>query len=92
MKTYTYTIFDSNPHTSGGTAWPHQQGVRLTAHSGRDARAWLVRRLAYECAALHTSDGYTVGQVIYTLLWDEDGVLVGNPPTYTLTAEDLGLT
>ena len=94
MKTYiyTYTLSDSNPHTSGTTAWPHQNEVPLPAASDEAARQLVKNRLVYECAALWPDDGYVVGQIIYTLIWNEDGVVVGNSPTYTLTAEDLGLT
>jgi hypothetical protein len=90
MKTYTYTIFDSNPHTSGGTAWPHQSGVNLQAASDEDARQLVKNRLVCECAALWVGDGYEVDQLIYTLIWNDDGVVIGNPPTYTLTAKNLG--
>ena len=92
MKTYTYAIFDSNPHTSGAAAWPHQNGATLLAASDEAARQLVKSCLVYACAVgLCPDDGYRVDQIIYTLIWNEDGVSVGNPPTYTLTAKDLGL-
>jgi hypothetical protein len=92
MKTYTYNIFDSNPHTSGAAARPHPTDAVLLASSDAHVRQLVKSRLMHACAALWPDDGYSVDQVIYTLIWNEDGVVVGNSPTYTLTAEDLGLT
>ena len=91
MSTYTYTVFDANPHTSSGTAWPHAQELSVEAATDADARKLVLSSLTRMCSTLGLEDGYVPGQRIYTLVWNQDGVLIGNPPTYTLHEHDLGL-
>lgn len=90
MGTYTYTIFDANPHTSGGTAWPSHTDIEIEAESDEDALEEVRDALSVESSRLSVSDGYDVGQRLYALLWDSEGILVGEP-TYDLTEEDLGV-
>lgn len=91
MADYTYTIFDANPNTSSGTAWPTHQDLDIEAESDEEALAAVRDVMSTEAAALNTEDGYQVGQLLYAIVWDENTVIVGEP-TYELTAGDLGVT
>lgn len=89
MSKFTYTVFDSNPNTSSGTAWPTHDGIELEADSDDEAVSDVRDVMSIEAAGLCASDGYDVGQCLYALVWSDDGTIVGQP-TYALTAEDLG--
>lgn len=83
MASYTYTIFDANPQSSSGTAWPSHQDVEI------DEAVEAVREvMETEASGLSPDDGYDIGQRLYAIVWDSDEVIVGGP-TYVLTAEDL---
>jgi hypothetical protein len=86
---YSYTIFDANPNSSSGTAWPSHEDIAIEAESDAEALDSVREVMSTESAGLHASDGYDVGQRLYALVWDADSVLVGEP-TYDLTADDLG--
>jgi hypothetical protein len=90
MSTYTYTIYDSDPHTSGGTAWPSHEDIEIEAASDEEAINAVRDVMSVEAAGLNQADGYEVGQTLYALVWDPYAALVGEP-TYELTAEDLGV-
>lgn len=87
---YTFTIFDSNPNSSSGTAWDTHTDVELEAASDEAAVAEVRETMGIEAAGLSPSDGYEVGQRLYAIVWDEEGTIVGQP-TYELTHEDLGV-
>lgn len=87
---FTYTIFDASPHVSSGTAWDTHTEESIEADSIEDAIQEVGDVLEIEAAGLSTADGYEAGQRLYALVWDEDGVIVGEP-TYALTEEDLGV-
>jgi hypothetical protein len=86
-KTYTYTIFDSNPHSSSGAAWPSHEYIEIEAESDAEALDAVRDVMRVEAAGLDASD-YDVRQRLYARVWDSR--IVGEP-TYQLTAEDLGL-
>jgi hypothetical protein len=90
VSIYTYTIFDANPNTSSGTAWPSHEDIEIEAESDAEALGAVRDVMSTEAAGLNASDGYDVGQRLYALVWDADTVIVGEP-TYELTAEDLGV-
>lgn len=90
MASYLYTIFDANPNTSSGTAWPTHEDVELEADSDEEAIEEVRDVMSTEAAGLSTSDGYEVGDLLHAIVWDEDGTIIGTP-TYELTAEDLGV-
>lgn len=90
-QAYTYTIFDSNPHTSSGTAWPTHQDIKLEADSDEEAVKAVRNEMSLESQNLNPDDGYDVGQQIYAIVWDRNHVIVGEP-TYKLCAEDLGVS
>lgn len=91
-NTYTYTIFDSDPNSSSGTAWPEHEDIELEAESD-EAAVEAVREIMQSAAVeLCPSDGYEVGQKLYAIVWsgDKHQAIVGHA-TYSLTAVDLGI-
>lgn len=88
MSKYTYTIYDANPHTSSGTAWPTHQEVEIEAESDEDVLSEVEEIMETEAAGLSSADGYDVGQHLYALVWDSADIIVGQL-TYALTTEDL---
>lgn len=90
MSTYTYSIFDANPHSSSGTVWPSHDDVEIDAESDDEAIEAVLDVMSIEARGLNPQDGYDVGQRIYAIVWDGDTIIVGEP-TYELTAEDLGV-
>jgi len=90
LQTYTYTIFDANPHSSSGTAWPTHQDVEIQAESDEGAIEVASDVMSTEAAGLNSEDGYDAGQLLYALVWNDEETIVGEP-TYEVTAEDLGL-
>jgi hypothetical protein len=91
MGKYTYTIFDASPQSSSGTEWPTHSDVAVEADSNEEAIEEVRDEMAGEAKGLNPSDGYSVGEDIHAIVWDEDGTIVGQP-TYELTYDDLGLT
>lgn len=91
MANYTYTIFDDNPNSSSGTAWPTHQDIEIEEASDEAALDEVSHVMSVEASGLNADDGYDVGQYLYAIVWDVDGVIVGEP-TYKLTAEDLGVS
>lgn len=91
MATHTYTIFDANPNTSGSCAWPSHDDVEIDADSDYEAEVFVRSVMEAEAAGLSTDDGYDVGDRLYAIVWDSDGVIVGEP-TYEITADDIGVT
>ena len=87
-RAYTFTIFDDNPDTSSGTAWPTHTRVALEADSDTDALAAVREAMAANATGLRPADGYEAGYLLYALVWDSDGVDVGRV-TYELTADDI---
>lgn len=87
---YTYTIFDANPNSSSGTAWPSHDSLEIVADDDDGAIEAVRDVMSVEAAGLNPDDGYDVGQRLYAIVWGADTVIVGEP-TYTLTAEDLGV-
>jgi len=90
IETYTYTIFDANPAQTGGTEWPSHTSVEIEADSDREAEDKVKEVMSVESGRCNPVDGYEVGQRLYAIIWDGDGRVVGEP-TYTLTADDLGV-
>lgn len=90
MTEYTYTIFDANPNSSSGTAWPDHQDIEIEADSDEEALDAVIDVMCSEAAGLNPDDGYDVGQLLYAIIWDADGTIVGEP-VYRLTADDLGI-
>lgn len=90
MATYTYTIFDANPNSASGTAWASHTEEEVEADDNAGARAQVLGIMEVEAAGLDPSDGYDVGDTLYGLVWDADGVSAGQVE-YTLTREDLGV-
>ena len=88
MSLYTYTIFDADPNSSSGTAWPSHDDIEIAADSDADALEVVRDEMCIEASGLNVQDGYDVGQRLYAIVWAEDGTIVGQP-TYALTAEDL---
>lgn len=86
--TYTYTIFDADPASSSGTAWPTHSDIEIEATTDDEAIAAVRDAMEVEAAGLSQADGYEVGQRLYAYVWDADGTIVAMP-TYTLTADDL---
>jgi len=84
MSTYTYTIYDAAPQTSGDVAWPHRANIEIAAQSDETAVATILEVLRTEAAGLSVADGYAVGQCLHALVRDESGQIVGEP-TYELT-------
>lgn len=90
MTTYTYTIFDANPNSSSGTAWPSHEDLEIEADSDADVIDAVRDVMSVEAAGLNEADGYDVGQKLYAIVWDADTIIVGEP-TYEITAEDMGV-
>jgi hypothetical protein len=88
---YTYTIFDADPNQNGGGAWDTHTDVKLDAIDDDDARTHVRKVLEMSAIGLKTADGYAVGDRLYATVWDPNGTPVWDV-TYTLTAEDLGIT
>lgn len=89
MMCFTYTIFDADPHQVSGSAWTSHMDRDIEADSDADALDEVRDTMSIEAAGLSPADGYQVGQTLYALVWDADGVLVGEP-RYEITEEDLG--
>lgn len=88
-STYTYTIFDADPNSSSGCAWPDQTEVEIEARD--DEEALDAAREALASAALECGpDEYDAGQKLHMIVWDEHGVIVGQP-THTLSSDELGI-
>lgn len=90
MNNYTYTIFDGSPNNSSGTEWPDHLNIEIEAASDDEAIDEAIEVMRCEAAGLNVSDDYSVGDTLHAIVWDEDGTIVAQP-TYTLTAEDLGV-
>ena len=86
---YTYSIFDANPSESSGTVWHTHDGIAFTADSEADAILFVTGVLDHEAFRCKTEDGYEVGQSIYALIWDEDGVQLPRL-VHELSADELG--
>ena len=91
MKTYIYTVFYDNPHTYSSAAWPHAYQIAIQAASIHHARQEVSSIVVRAISALTRDAGYEPGCRIYANIWDPSGRLLAKTPTYTLTAEDLGL-
>lgn len=89
MAQYTYTIYDADPQSSGGTEWPTHTERRMVALSDDEAIDKVRNVMSVQAAGLSPADGYEVNQTLHALVWAEDGTVVGSP-TYEITAEDLG--
>jgi len=89
MPIYTYTIFDSNPHTSAHSSWPTHEDLEIEADDAAEAVDEVRGALSSAALNCQREDGYTVGDLLYALVWDETGLIVGEP-THELTAEELG--
>ena len=89
MSEYTYSIFDSDPNVNG-SAWPTHDEIDLEAESDEEAVSEVQNILEIKAAGLYACDGYGVGDTLYAIVWDVDGLIVGEP-TYDLTYEDLGV-
>lgn len=76
---YTYTIFDANPNSSSGTAWPSHSDVEIEADSDENAVAEVRDVMEIEAAGLSAANGYVAGDCLHAIVWDEDGVIVGMP-------------
>lgn len=90
MATYTYTIFDADPNSSSGTQWPTHEDLEIEADSDDEAIQQVAELMEIEAAGLSPDDDYAVGDRLHALVWADDETIVG-APTYTLTAEDLGI-
>lgn len=77
--TYTYTIYDSDPSTSSGPAWPDHEDVELEADSDEAA-------IAAVRAVMATEHMGSVGDRIYAIVWNADQMIVGQP-TYLVEEE-----
>lgn len=91
MASYRYTIFDANPSNSSGTAWPTHEDIEIECDSDEDAIDEVRSVMQVEAAGLNPSDGYEIGDTLHSIVWDGEGIHLTGCPTYTLTAEDLGL-
>ena len=89
MKTYTFTFFDANPHTSSGCEWPDYTDLDIEEESDEEAVSAVRDALEGAAAGLSTEDGYSAGDRVYALAWDEDGVMVADV-SYALTEDDVG--
>lgn len=89
MAIYTYTIFDADPQSSSGTAWPSHEDIEIEADSDADAIEEVESVMSVEAAGLNPSDGYEAGQSLHALVWSDDGSVVGQP-RHELTDDDLG--
>lgn len=87
--TYTYTIFDADPSTSGPRAWNAHSDIEVEASSDDDAISQVRDILRRAGAGLDAADGYEAGQQIFALVWTSDGGVV-EKLAYTLTADDVG--
>lgn len=85
MPIYRYTIFDSDPATSGDVAWPQATNVAVEADDDVAAEAAVQAILESACAGCSRTDGYRVGQTIHALVWDASGAIVAGP-THELTS------
>jgi hypothetical protein len=90
METYTYTIYYAPPHDSSGTEWDTHTEVQVEAESDAEARDAVLDVMRAEAADLSPADGYAVGDMLYALVWGEDGSIVSNP-TLRLEADGVGL-
>jgi hypothetical protein len=88
MTTYTYTVYDGDPATSGPCSWPSHDDIEIEAANDEDALAEVRDIVEIAAAGLSIADGYTVGQRLYATVWDADETIVGQV-THDLTAEDL---
>lgn len=87
---YSYTIFDADPQSSSVPAWDTHNGVELEADCDDDVISDVRHVLEIEAARLNEADGYEVGQRLYAIVWDADGIVV-EQVSHELTAEDLGV-
>jgi hypothetical protein len=85
---YTYTIFDADPNSSSNIAWPSHEDREIEAESDEAAIEAVRDVMSVEACGLHTSDGYEVGDRLYSIVWSADTGIVGEP-TYLLTEDDL---
>jgi hypothetical protein len=84
-ETYTYSIFDSEPDTSGPCALVEDE--EFDACSVEDALEYVRNALEVEAAGLAVEDGYQAGDRIYATVWCPDRVV--RKISHELTEEDL---
>lgn len=87
--TYTYSIFDADPNSSSGCVWPDYDHVEIEADDDESAVELAVvaaESAAYEC---RRDDGYSEGDLLYILVWDADGTLIGDERV-EITTDHLG--
>lgn len=72
---YTYTIFDGDPMTSGDCAWPDHQDVEVEA---ADADAALAQALETAESEGLACGEYASGDRLWVLVWDDDGMIVAD--------------
>ena len=89
MAKYTYSVFDGSPNEGDCDAWPSHDQLAIEADSTEEALDDVLDLMSVEAAGLNASDGYESGDHIHAIVWDADGMIVGQP-VYTLTADDMG--
>ena len=85
---FSYTIFDADPQTSGGSAWPSRSDVEIEAGDDAEAVALVEAALAAAASGLSGADGYEVGDTLHALVGEEDGTVVAHG-RYVLPEADL---
>jgi len=88
QRAYTYSIYDDDPQAGSASAWDDHDDAEIEAIDAIAASDGVREIMETEAAGLSASDGYRPGQVLYALIWDAAGAVVGTP-TYTLRDEDL---
>ena len=67
-NTYTFTIFDADPQTSGSCAWDAHTDVEIEADDNEEAVEQARDELEIAACGLCRDDGYNEGQRIYALV------------------------
>ena len=71
MNTYTYTIFDANPATSGPCSWPHEESVEARAKSAHTLEKRIMPRIMREA---RQCGEYDKGHRIWIIIWNDCGI------------------
>lgn len=88
MTNRTYSVYDDDPRDSSGTIWHDRQDEPAEGETLDEAIAFVQGELAEIAAGLtEGEEGYDVGQSIYAMITDVDGMTL--VISHEITIEDL---
>lgn len=73
MNTYTYTIFDGDPNTSGPCSWPTHENIQTRGRSPESVARRVLEEARKEARACGE---YGTGDALWVTIWQDDQVVL----------------